>query len=454
MPAKENTPKIALPRGWSDGVKSAMLHVISLAQFATAYVHGWAANSVNSRLRLEAECERLRQEVVRLTEEIRIKDARMARLDARNRPHYPATERMAILLLRAASGWSLKQTAKRFLVAPATVASWGQRVDEHGPKALVQLRDPVNKFPDFVRCAVQQLKAVCPGLGKVKIAQMLCRAGLHLGKTTVERILKEEPVLPPAPATENDSVGEEEGSARPTIVANYANHVWGLDLTTVPLFGGLWTSWIPNAFPQCWPFCWWLALVVDHHSRRAMGFMIFRRPPSCLAVQEFLDRTIQKNGAMPKYIITDKGRQFWCGGFKAWCKARRVKPRFGAVGKRGSIAVVERFIRTLKDEYTRSVDVPMRRTAFRAGLARFVEWHNEWRPHMFLHGRTPNEAHYKQHPACRYPRFEPRSRWPRGSPCAAPRVPVRGRAGVRLSLDVTYHAGETHLPIIKLQRAA
>jgi hypothetical protein len=100
MTAKENAPKIALPKGWNDNIKSAMLHVISLAQFGMAYTHGWAANSINSRIRLKAKCERFEQQVAKLTEEIRIKDARMARLDARNRPHYPASERMAILLLR------------------------------------------------------------------------------------------------------------------------------------------------------------------------------------------------------------------------------------------------------------------------------------------------------------------------------------------------------------------
>ena len=146
MYAKDNAPKIALPRGWNDNVKSAMLHVISLAQFGMAYTHGWAANSINSRIRLKAKCERLQQQVAQLTEEIRIKDARMAQLDPRNRPHYPATERMAILLLRAARAWSLGQTARRFFVMPATVASWVQRVDEQGPRALVQLRMPVNRM--------------------------------------------------------------------------------------------------------------------------------------------------------------------------------------------------------------------------------------------------------------------------------------------------------------------
>ena len=69
------------------------------------------------------------------------------------------------------------------------IASWLKRVDEQGSNALVQLREPVNKFPDFVRYLVQQLKALCPMLGKVKIAQILARAGLHLGATTVGRML-------------------------------------------------------------------------------------------------------------------------------------------------------------------------------------------------------------------------------------------------------------------------
>jgi hypothetical protein len=117
-----------------------MLHVISLAQFGMAYTCGWAANSINSRIRLKAKCERLEQKVARLTEEIRIKDARMSRLDARKRPHYPASERMAILLLRAACGWSLKQTARRFLVTPATISS--QAANFPGSSEVLGPHDP------------------------------------------------------------------------------------------------------------------------------------------------------------------------------------------------------------------------------------------------------------------------------------------------------------------------
>jgi hypothetical protein len=46
MTAKEK-PKIALPKGWTGNVRSAVLHVIGLAQYATVYTRSWAANSPN-----------------------------------------------------------------------------------------------------------------------------------------------------------------------------------------------------------------------------------------------------------------------------------------------------------------------------------------------------------------------------------------------------------------------
>ncbi len=61
---------------------------------------------------------------------------------------------MAILELRAARGWSLKHTADTFALTSATIALWVKRIDERGTDALLQLREPVNKFPDFVRYIV------------------------------------------------------------------------------------------------------------------------------------------------------------------------------------------------------------------------------------------------------------------------------------------------------------
>jgi transposase InsO family protein len=372
----------------------------------------------------------------------------MARIDPQRRPHYLPTERMAILELKTACGWSLSQTARAFLVTPATIASWMRRLDQDGPGALVQLRQPVNKFPELVRYLVQRLKVICPAMGKVKIAQTLARAGLHLGATTVGRILKEEP-RPKPPASSS-----EPGSKERIVTAKYADHVWHVDLSVVPT-GGFWTSWLPSALPQCWPFCYWVAAVVDHFSRRAMGVTAFSKQPTSQEVRTFLGRTIAKAKKTPKYIVCDRGSQFDCQAFRDWCRRKGIKPpRYGAIGKHGSIAVVERFILTMKCLLGSLLVVPYRRENFQRELDAIVHWYNIYRPHTWLGGRTPDEAYVGKFPANRRPRFEPRQRWPRGSPCAKPWALVQGKPGTKLILEVRFHAGRRHLPLVTLKRAA
>jgi len=46
--------------------------------------------------------------------------------------------------------------------------------------------------------------------------------------------------------------------------------------------------------------------------------MIFKKPPTSIQIRTFLGRLYSKT--KPKYIICDKGSQFWCDGFKTWCK--------------------------------------------------------------------------------------------------------------------------------------
>ena len=114
---------------------------------------------------------------------------------------------------------------------------------------------------------------------------------------------------------------------------------------------------------------------------------------------------------------------------------KKIKPRFGAVGKQGSIAVLERFILTLKNECTRVILVPMRREAFRRDLSQFLVWYNEHRPHMALEGRTPEDV-YRDVPSDRQePPFDIKSK-------------------EKVTLRVDFHAGQRHLPVVTLKRAA
>ena len=60
---------IPLPIGWPDCVRAAVIYVISLAHYAITCARGWAANSINARVRLAAENDRLNQESQLLREE-------------------------------------------------------------------------------------------------------------------------------------------------------------------------------------------------------------------------------------------------------------------------------------------------------------------------------------------------------------------------------------------------
>jgi len=67
--------QVPLPKGWPNRIRSAVIHVISLAHFSLTFARSVTANSINARIRLKAENSRLRQEIAILIEEARIKDS-------------------------------------------------------------------------------------------------------------------------------------------------------------------------------------------------------------------------------------------------------------------------------------------------------------------------------------------------------------------------------------------
>ena len=181
---------------------------------------------------------------------------------------------------------------------------------------------------------------------------------------------------------------------------------------------------------------------------------MFKKQPESKQVSAFLAETIRQTGTPPKYIICDKGPQFWCKAFKRWCQRRKIKPRFGAVGQYGSLAVIERLIRTLKEEGLRRILVPLNHRKMRDEVIAILDWYNARRPQTALGGRTPDERYRRVASACRRPRWEPRPHWPADAPCASPQAKVRGKPGVQWRLLVDFHHGRKHLPIVTLKRVA
>lgn len=82
--------------------------------------------------------------------------------------------------------------------------------------------------------------------------------------------------------------------------------------------------------------------------------------------------------------------------------------------KHGSLAIIERWFRTLKEIIRQWPAVPYGEREFRKELKLVVDWYNDARPHQSLRGCTPNEMYSGRRPATERRRWETRKRWPHG----------------------------------------
>ena len=185
-----------------------------------------------------------------------------------------------------------------------------------------------------------------------------------------------------------------------------------------------------------------------------MGVAVFKVNPTSEEVTDAMTRIMFEERVRPKHIIVDQGSQFKCKHFEhVWSKALGIRLRFGAVGRHGSISVVERFHRTFK-ELLEQIVVPEDQAEFEREARLIIDWYNEHRPHGTLGGKTPNEVYFSRPAANERARLEPRKRWPRGSPCARPQVDIESEPGDPIIFELDCLDGRRHLPIIRARHAA
>ena len=437
-------PKLYLPKGWPLIATESILHVIAMARLTILQASAWPSDCEG--LGLRAENARLEMENALLRQEVDIKDARMNRIPPHKRPHYTSSERLSILGIKATRGLSNVKLAKRFNVADATIQNWFRRMREGDD--LVSMPEKVTKYPDYLRFIVQQLKAFCPLLGKDKIADCLASTGLHLSASTVGRIVNEPPI-------DHKNLEEPEDAPRGYggIIAKHPDRIWSIDLTEIPTSDGFYVPWKPFAISQRHPYCWHVLTVVDHHSRFCIGMVAFEKMPTRREVTKALDQLFEKHGSKPQDIVLDRGSQFDCFGFQAWSQRRDIKLRYGKLHRHGSIAVTERFHRSLKDECTSRIIVSTNRADFEEELEAYRQWFNGFRPHMKLKGRTPQEAYFGLRAGNSKPRIEPRHGVSHGTPCAAPRMMIAGKPGAKVRVKLSFYKDRRHLPIIEVVRA-
>ncbi len=307
-----------------------------------------------------------------LRETIAVLTHRWDKIPERQRPHYSPQDRFRILRLKTLLALSAEDAARTFRVASGTILRWereSQAIPERDTVgSLVKPIPPVRRFADIVRNVVHSL-TLAGFPGDASVASFLARAGWKLSRRTVQRIRREKPAAPPpAPLSSVDS-------AR-AVRARRPHHVWMMDITEIPGLLRL--------------FSFKLAIVFDVFSRTPLAARVFLFEPTGPAIARLFTAAARRFGA-PPHFVSDRGSQFTSEVFRRTLAHYGVQGRYGAIGRTGSIALVERFFRTLKTTADLRRRPPLLPSDLTDRLRLTLEYYVWLRPHAGLDGATPGE---------------------------------------------------------------
>jgi transposase InsO family protein len=300
-----------------------------------------------------------------------IPGARWDKVPERHRPHYQPEQRYRILRIRNLLGLSQREAALMFRVSTETIARWEADTREvEGARPLVAPIPSVRRFADVARATVKTME-LAGFRGNALIARTLARAGWKLSSRTIGRIRRERwpaPRLPVAAPT-----------VRRAVRARYPNHVWMVDLTDVRGLFGITTFKV--------------AIVFDAFSRMPLSASVSSKEASALEIARFVSRTAKRHGR-PWHFVSDQARCFTGEIFRLKLRSLGVKQRFGAVGKKGPVALIERLWRTLKNslglKLLRPLAIEDLERKIRMGLLHYAHF----RPHLALGGATPANVYF------------------------------------------------------------
>lgn len=290
-------------------------------------------------------------------------------------PRYTVHEKLLILWHMEAFQIPRRRVSRYFGITRSTLYRWLHKIEDQTPSGT-----PMNKTPAEIASLVWEITKANLSWGRIRIANQLKLLNIFLSASTVRNILQ-RPKPRNTPTSAAPAEKPQEKTEPRSIPASYPNHVWSIDTTNV-LCWGLWPMHV--------------CVAIDHFSRKVVCVAPLEGPNAGWII-ETLEQTIQKHGA-PKHIISDQASVFIGDAFTELLKQWSIKPRFGAVGKPGSIAVTERVIKTLKYEWLRCVPIIKGFDHLMLLCTEFENWYNAWRPHMTLEGFRPDDLYYSHKP--------------------------------------------------------
>jgi len=225
---------------------------------------------------------------------------------------------------------------------------------------------------------IDELHLEYPFCGARRLAQMLKREGVQVGRlhvATLLRLMGLETIYRKKRTTIPGKGHKIYPYLLREVVIERPNQVWASDLTYLPLERGF----------------AYLVAIVDLYSRKVLAWRVSNAMTAEFCV-EALEEALARYGA-PEIFNTDQGSQFTDEDFTTPLLNKGVRVSMDGKGRWVDNVFVERLWRSVKyeDVYLRAYATP--REA-RIGLARYLRFYNERRVHQHLAYRTPDEMYF------------------------------------------------------------
>jgi transposase InsO family protein len=302
----------------------------------------------------------------------------------RNAPLTP-TGRLRLARCVIDDGWPLRRAAERFQVSHTTAARWAGRYRRHGAAGLhdrsSRPHHSPRRTPAFVEKRVLRMRR------EHRIGPLRLAARTGVAASTAHRILQRHglPPLATLDRATGDPVRRYERSRPGELV-----HIDVKKLGRIPDGGGHKTlgraAGRKNRTGTGYA-C--LHTALDDHSRLAYTENLpDETAPTCAAFLARATAWFAARGVTVERVLTDNAWAYSKNTWRQTCRDLGIGPRWTRPWRPQTNGKVERFHRTLLDEWAYQRPYTSE-TERQAAFPDWLDWYNYHRPHTGISGQTP-----------------------------------------------------------------
>ncbi|WP_190113418.1 IS481 family transposase, partial [Streptomyces cinnamoneus] len=299
----------------------------------------------------------------------------------------PLTETGRLRLARCVvdDGWPLRRAAERFQVSHTTAARWSTRYRTLGIAGMSDRSSRPHHQPRRTPAAVEDLVLRLRREHRIGPLRLAARAGI--APSTAHRILARHG-LPPLAALDRatgEAVRRYE-RARPGELV----HIDVKKLGRIPDGGGHKSvGRAEGRRNRTGAGYAYLHTALDDHTRLAYTEDLpDETAPTCAAFLTRATAWFAGLGITIERVLTDNAWAYTKNTWRQTCRDLAIQPRWTRPWRPQTNGKVERFHRTLLDEwaYHRPYTSDTER---QAAFTDWIDWYNYHRPHTGIHGQTP-----------------------------------------------------------------